>query len=75
MERHYDEYQLTIRYRIAFRALLLTLALSVGIEVVQPLLHAFRSSDITDVITNTTGGVLGYALWAIVHACRKKRED
>lgn len=27
MERHYDEYQLTIRYRIAFRALLLTLAL------------------------------------------------
>lgn len=46
-----------------------------GIEVVQPLLHAFRSSDITDVITNTTGGVLGYALWAIVHACRKKRED
>lgn len=58
-----------------WRCLLLTLALSVGIEVVQPLLHAFRSSDITDVITNTTGGVLGYALWAIVHACRKKRED
>jgi len=29
---------------------------------VQPLLHAFRSSDITDVITNTTGGVLGYAI-------------
>lgn len=27
MERHYDEYQLTIRYRIAFRALLLMLAL------------------------------------------------
>ena len=44
-----------------WRCLLLTLALSVGIEVVQPLLHAFRSSDITDVITNTTGGVLGYA--------------
>ena len=54
---------------------LLPLALSVGIEVVQPLLHAFRSSDITDVITNTTGGVLGYALWAIVHACQKKRKD
>ena len=42
-----------------WRCLLLTLALSVGIEVVQPLLHAFRSSDITDVITNTTGGALG----------------
>ena len=24
---------------------------------------------------DTTGGVLGYVLWAIVHACRKKRED
>ena len=58
-----------------WRCLLLTLALSVGIEVVQPLLHVFRSSDITDVITNTTGGVLGYALWAIVHACRKKQKD
>lgn len=58
-----------------WRCLLLTLALSVGIEVVQPLLHAFRSSDITDVVTNTTGGVLGYALWAIVHACRKKQKD
>ena len=21
------------------------------------------------------GGVLGYALWAIVHACRKKRKN
>lgn len=30
MERHYDEYQLTIRYRIAFRALLLTLALNLA---------------------------------------------
>ena len=48
------------------------LALSIGIEVVQPLLHAFRSSDITDVITNTTGGVLGYALWALAHVCCKK---
>lgn len=59
------------RRRSFWRCLLLTLALSVGIEVVQPLLHASRSSDITDVITNTIGGVLGYALWAIVHACRK----
>ena len=58
-----------------WRCLLLTLALSVGIEVVQPLLHDFRRSDITDVITNTTGGVLGYVLWAIVHACRKKQKD
>ena len=58
-----------------WRCLLLALALSAGIELVQPLLHSFRSSDITDVITNTTGGMLGYALWAIVHACRKKQKD
>ena len=54
--------------------LLLTLALSVGIEVVQPLLNAFRSSDITDVITNTIGGVLGYSLWALGNVCCKKRQ-
>ena len=34
-----------------------------------------RALVIDFMITNTTGGVLGYALWAIVHTCRKKRED
>ena len=56
------------------RCLLLALALSAGIELVQPLLHVFRRADITDVITNTIGGVLGYALWALGNVCCKKRQ-
>ena len=57
-----------------WRCLLLALALSAGIELVQPLLHVFRRADITDVITNTIGGVLGYALWALGNVSCKKRQ-
>ena len=57
-----------------WRCLLLALALSAGVELVQPLLHVFRRADITDVITNTIGGVLGYALWALGNVCCKKRQ-
>lgn len=39
--------------------------MSLGIEILQPLLHGSRSSDITDVITNVAGGVLGYGLYLI----------
>lgn len=39
--------------------------MSLGIELLQPLLNGFRSSDITDLITNTTGGVLGYGLFML----------
>lgn len=60
--------------RVSGRCLLLALALSAGIEVVQPLLHVFRRADITDVITNTIGGVLGYAHWALGNVCCKKRQ-
>ncbi len=50
--------------------------MSLGIELLQPLIHGSRSSDITDVITNVTGGILGYgayllfkplALWILEH--------
>lgn len=44
------------------RVFLCTLCISLSIELIQPLLITFRSSDITDVITNTFGGVLGYLL-------------
>ena len=47
------------------RCLAVTLALSLSIELLQPLINAARSSDITDVITNTTGGLLGYAGYAL----------
>ncbi len=39
--------------------------MSLGIEVLQPLLNGFRSSDVTDLITNVTGGVLGYGFYMI----------
>lgn len=37
--------------------------MSLGIELLQPFFN--RSSDITDLITNVTGGALGYGLYAI----------
>ncbi len=37
--------------------------MSLGIEILQPFFD--RSSDITDLITNMIGGVLGYGLYAI----------
>ncbi len=49
---------------------------SLGIELLQPLINGFRSADITDLITNTIGGMGGYVLyiafrpitsWILVH--------
>lgn len=37
--------------------------MSLGIELLQPLFN--RSSDITDLITNTAGGALGYGLYVL----------
>lgn len=37
--------------------------MSFGIEILQPLINDFRSSDITDLITNVIGGVIGYVLF------------
>lgn len=37
-----------------------TLFLSLTIELLQPLINGFRSADITDIITNLMGGILGY---------------
>ena len=39
--------------------------MSLCIESLQPLINGFRTADITDVITNVTGGVLGYVLYVI----------
>lgn len=36
---------------------------SLGIELLQPLINGFRSADITDLITNTIGGMAGYLLY------------
>ena len=39
--------------------------MSLGIEILQPLIDGSRASDITDLITNVIGGVLGYILYAV----------
>lgn len=39
--------------------------MSLGIELLQPLISGSRSSDITDIITNVTGGVLGYGFYVM----------
>ena len=37
--------------------------LSLGIELLQPLLTTHRTADITDLIANTVGGLAGYLLF------------
>jgi len=39
--------------------------MSLGIEILQPLINGFRSSDVTDLITNVIGGMLGYGFYVI----------
>ncbi|CCY46483.1 putative uncharacterized protein [Firmicutes bacterium CAG:822] len=45
--------------------ILYTFLLSLGIELLQPLINDFRSSDITDLITNVLGGIIGYILYIV----------
>ncbi|MCI8271036.1 MAG: VanZ family protein [Erysipelotrichaceae bacterium] len=42
-----------------------TFLLSLGIELLQPLINNFRSADITDLITNVIGGSIGYVIYLI----------
>ena len=45
------------------RTVLFCFLLSLGIEILQPFFN--RSSDVTDLITNVIGGVLGYGFYAV----------
>lgn len=45
------------------RTVFCCLLMSLGIELLQPLINGFRSADITDIITNTVGGMVGYVLY------------
>lgn len=47
------------------RTVLCCFLLSLGIELLQPLINGFRSADITDLITNTIGGMVGYVLYIV----------
>ncbi len=42
-----------------------TFSLSLVIEILQPIINSYRSTDITDLITNTLGGVIGYVFYLI----------
>lgn len=54
-------------------ALLIGLLLSAAIEVSQYLVQVGRTSDVNDLITNTTGTVVGWAVGAaIVHINRRR---
>lgn len=47
------------------RTLFYVFLMSFAIEILQPLINDLRSSDITDLITNTIGGIIGYALFLL----------
>ena len=47
------------------KIVLYTFLLSLGIEILQPLINDFRSSDITDLVNNIFGGIIGYILYLI----------
>ena len=47
------------------KVILYTFLLSLSIELLQPLINGFRSADITDLITNTIGGIIGYIFYII----------
>ncbi|MPN51664.1 hypothetical protein SDC9_199313 [bioreactor metagenome] len=40
-----------------------TFLFSLVVELIQPLMSGMRASDITDLVTNTTGGILGYCIY------------
>lgn len=61
-----------IKKKTFLKATLLTILLSVTIELIQPF-GVGRISDITDVITNTTGGIIGYYLYNLFKQMTKKR--
>ncbi len=42
--------------------------MSLGIELLQPFIDGFRSGDVTDLITNTLGGAVGYGLLCLFRA-------
>lgn len=50
----------------AGKAVAATFTVSLFIELMQPLLSVSRYSDVTDLITNTAGGLIGYGLYLLL---------
>ena len=63
-----------IRKHNFFSVTLLSFLFSVFIEVFQPLISSVRYSDITDVITNTLGGILGYLCYLLLMKIIKREK-
>ena len=47
---------------------------SLSIELFQPLINSSRTFDVTDLITNTLGGIIGYLGFVILHPMIEHRE-
>ena len=54
------------------KIVLYTFLLSLSIELLQPLINGFRSSDITDLITNVLGRIIGYILYIVFNPLTTK---
>lgn len=48
------------------RTIIYTFLLSLAIEMIQPLISSLRTADITDLITNVLGGVIGYGFYLVL---------
>lgn len=66
------------------RTIFFCFLMSLGIELLQPFCFSGRFSDITDLITNVTGGIIGYgfymifrpiAFWILDHLKTRNSED
>jgi len=57
------------------KTVLSTFLLSLSIELLQPLLHDFRVADVTDLITNTAGGVIGYLYYLVLNTLLSKTKN
>lgn len=54
------------------RTVIATFLLSLSIELIQPLISGFHTSDITDLFTNTTGGIIGYLFYILFKSAISK---
>ena len=54
------------------RTVLFCFLMSFSIEILQPLINSSRSSDITDLITNVVGGMIGYGFYHILRPVSNK---
>ena len=54
-----------LKERTLLSCTLWTFLFSLSIELIQPLNMEARSSDVTDLITNTIGGIIGYILYRL----------